>query len=152
MTIDEAINRIDSLIPNAYVRGDKIAWLSTLDGTIKKEIIQTHKKRIRHPAAETLTSIPHYRWQDDPQEIPQDDPQHYPVMPYTEETPADTLLLAPYPYDNIYLYYLEMQIDYYNSEIDKYNNAKAMFDEAYSAFRNFWNRTHLPKPTYNRYF
>lgn len=146
MTIDEAINRIDSLIPNAYVRGDKIAWLSTLDGTIQKEIIRTHEKRIRHPAAETLMAIP------SGMEPEEQDPQHYPVMPYTEETPADTLLLAPFPYDNLYLYYLEMQIDYYNSEIDKYNNAKAMFDEAYSAFRNFWNRTHLPKPTYNRYF
>jgi uncharacterized OB-fold protein len=41
MTIMEAIHAIDSLKPNSYSESDKIRWLSTLDGLIKIEIIDT---------------------------------------------------------------------------------------------------------------
>ena len=43
MTIIEAINRIDELKPNSYTYLEKIGWLSKLDGTIKKNIIDTHE-------------------------------------------------------------------------------------------------------------
>ena len=42
MTIIEAINKNDLLKPNNFTQMDKIIWLSTLDGIIKKEIIDTH--------------------------------------------------------------------------------------------------------------
>ena len=43
MTIIEAINRADRLKPNTYSQQDKVNWLSTLDGIVKKEIIDTHE-------------------------------------------------------------------------------------------------------------
>ena len=42
MKISEAIGKIDALKPNTYKEDIKIGWLSTLDGIIKKEIIDTH--------------------------------------------------------------------------------------------------------------
>ena len=43
MTIMEAINRIDAIKPNGYPQLEKIRWLSTLDGNIKANIIDTHE-------------------------------------------------------------------------------------------------------------
>ena len=42
MTILEAINRVDTTKPNSYTQPEKVDWLSTLDGIIKKELIDTH--------------------------------------------------------------------------------------------------------------
>ena len=35
MKVREAIDRIDSLKHNTYTRGEKVEWLSRLDGNIK---------------------------------------------------------------------------------------------------------------------
>ena len=43
MKIIEAIQKVDALKPNNYSQEDKIKWLSTLDGVIKREIIDTHE-------------------------------------------------------------------------------------------------------------
>lgn len=115
MTIIEAIERIDSLKPNNYTHEEKIAWLSTLDGVIKKEIIDTHEE------SEGITFVG-----------------------YDAETAVDTVLLVPAPYDDIYLKWLEAQMDYTNGETAKYNNSYTMYNTAYSAFARHYNRTHMP--------
>ena len=43
MTLKEAINTCDGLRVNDYAEAEKIAWLSNLDGMIKKEIIDCHE-------------------------------------------------------------------------------------------------------------
>lgn len=43
MTITQAIERADAMTPNTYSALDKIRWLVTLDGRIKKEIIDRHE-------------------------------------------------------------------------------------------------------------
>ena len=43
MKLIEAINKIDALKQNTFTQEDKIGWLSTLDGIIKSEIIDTHE-------------------------------------------------------------------------------------------------------------
>ncbi len=115
MTIIEAINRIDSLKPNNYTPEEKIAWLSTLDGIIKTEIIDTHE------GSEEIT-----------------------FNGYDTDTPIGTELLVPAPYDDIYIKWLEAQIDYTNGETPKYNNSITMYNTAYSAFQRHYNRTHMP--------
>lgn len=115
MTIIEAINRIDAINPNNYTQPEKVAWLSTLDGVIKKEIIDTHE------GAEKVT-----------------------FNGYTEETPLDTELLVPAPYDEVYLFWLQSKIDYWNGEMGKYNNSIAMYNTAYSNFEKAYNREHKP--------
>jgi hypothetical protein len=115
MTIMEAIHRIDSVKPNRYSQQEKIQWLSILDGTVKAEIIDTHEGA----GASDFKG-------------------------YTEKTDLNTPLLVPAPYDDIYLFGLESQIDYWNGEIKKYNNSIAMYNNAYSEFAKYYNRTHLP--------
>ena len=116
MTIIEAINRTDAVKPNSYSQAEKIYWLSVLDGTIKTEIIDTHE------GAENVT-----------------------FDGYNEMTPITTPLLVPHPYDEVYIRWLEAQIDYANGEYGKYNNSITMYNVALSAFQRFYHREHLPK-------
>lgn len=114
MTIIEAISRIDTIKPNSYAQHEKVKWLSTLDGIIKAEIIDTHE------GAENVT-----------------------FDGYNEDTALKTELLVPAPYDEVYLFWLESKIDYWNGEMGKYNNSVLMYNTAYSAYEKFYNRTHM---------
>lgn len=122
MTIIEAITRVDTVKPNSYAQTDKIKWLSQLDGVIKAEIIDTHE------GGESI-----------------------PFSGYTESSDLNTVLLVPAPYDEIYIRYLEMQIDYANNEYGKYNNSTIMYNTAYNAYALYYNRNHMPK-SYGRRF
>lgn len=123
MTIIEAINKIDSLKPNSYTQEDKIKWLSILDGIIKKEIIDTHE------GSEGVI-----------------------FEGYEPDTEVTTELLVPSPYDDVYVKWLEAQIDYANGDTNKYNNSMAMYNTAYSSFERYYNRTHMHKATNIKYF
>jgi hypothetical protein len=122
MKIIEAINEIDSLKPNGYEQTEKIRWLSRLDGIIKAEILDIHE-------GESVE-----------------------FDGYDEDTDLHTELLVPAPYDEVYRYYLEMQIDYANGEYTKYNNAREMYTRAYSAFEKYYNRKHRPKSHKIKFF
>lgn len=63
---------------------------------------------------------------------------------YDENDNGDTELLVPTPYDSVYTYYLQMQIDRANND-PRYDNSSANFSAAYGSFSNYYNRTHLPK-------
>lgn len=123
MTLIEAINLIDELKPNGYSQHIKVRWLSTLDLKIKTEIIDTHEGG----TADSFEG-------------------------YTEDIDNGTVLLVPAPYDEVYKYWLEAQIDYHNGEFAKYNNSMAMFNTAYSNYERYYNRTHMPKATKIKYF
>jgi hypothetical protein len=82
MTIMDAIFRLGELKPNSYSQSEKIKWLSTLDGIVKREIIDTHE------GGEDIA-----------------------FKGYNENTDLTTELLVPAPYDDIYLRWLEAQID-----------------------------------------
>ena len=123
MKILEAITKIDTLKPNSYTQDEKIKWLSTLDGIIKSEIIDTHE-----------------------------DGEDIVFNGYESDTSLDTVLLVPSPYCDVYIRYLEAQIDYANAEYGKYNNSMAMYNSAYSSFERYYNRTHMPKGTKFKFF
>lgn len=123
MTISEVINRIDALKPNAYTIGEKIAWLSEIEGKIKKEIVDTHEG-----AGETEFNG------------------------YDDSTPLTTSLIAKAPYDDVYTHYICAQIDYTNGEFKKYENSMGMFNAAYSTFERAYNREHMPKGKHFKYF
>lgn len=123
MTLMEAIHRIDTIKPNSYTQAEKIKWLSALDGIIKTELIDTHE------GAENVV-----------------------FNGYTEETELNTTLLVPHPYDDIYLFWLESKIDYWNGEMGKYNNSITMYNEAYSNFERYYNRKNMPKSKKFKFF
>lgn len=115
MKIREAIDRIDSLKHNTYTTIEKIEWLSRLDGQIKHQIIDTH---------EGGNDVLYH--------------------PYTEKDIEKELLIGS-PYDEMYIRWLEAQIDYYNGEIARYNNSMMMYQAAFDAYQRHYNRTHMPK-------
>ena len=118
MKISEAIAEVDNLKPNMYGTKDKIKWLSRLDARIYQEIVQTHE---RNEGEEDIT-----------------------FTPYTEND-TDKELLVAQPYDEIYVRWLEAQIDYSKMEYDSFNNSNAMFEAVFTQFRNAHNRCHKPK-------
>lgn len=115
MTIIDAINTIDAIKPNTYTQAEKLAWLSTLDEMIKKEIIDTHE------GAEAVD-----------------------FHGYDEDTDVSAPLLVPAPYDEIYLFWMESKIDYWNGESSRYNNSITMFNNAYASYQEYYNRMHRP--------
>lgn len=115
MKIIEAINRLDALKFNTYKQPEKIDWLSRLDSMVKKQIIDTHE------GAETVT-----------------------FTGYDDNTDPQTVLLVPAPHDEMYLRWMEAQIDYHNGEYDKYNNAILMFNTAFEAYAAYYNQNHMP--------
>lgn len=115
MTIIEAINRLDTLKFNTYTQDYKVAWLSRADAMVKKLIIDTNE------GAEDVD-----------------------FTGYNADTPLDTVLLVPSPFDEVYLRWMEAQIDYHNGEYDKYNNDIIMYNTAFESFQNYYNRTHMP--------
>ena len=115
MTIMDAIYRLDELKPNRYDQSEKIKWLSSLDGLIKSEIIDTHE------GGENVV-----------------------FNGYDENSDISTVLLVPAPYDDIYLRWLEAQIDYANGEYGKYNNSITAYNDAYAIYQKYYNRTHMP--------
>jgi hypothetical protein len=114
--IKEAIDRIDRLKHNTYNRADKIAWLSMLDDTVKRLIIDNHEG-----------------WED------------VTFNGYDANTNLDTKLLVPSPFDDMYIKWLEAQIDYANGEYDRYNNAMAMYNTLYNNYSNYYRRNNMPR-------
>lgn len=72
---------------------------------------------------------------------------------YKDDRDLNTVLLAPAPFDMMYLHWLEAQIAYANSEIDRYNNAITMYQQEYSAYASYQARKKVPnKVTTMKYF
>lgn len=116
MTILEAINRVDNLKFNSYDNSEKVAWLSRLDNSIKSTIIDTHE------GGEGIV-----------------------FTGYDDRTDMDTVLLVPAPFDEVYLRWLEAQIDYHNGEFDKFNASIIMYNTAFDAYANYYKRNHMPR-------
>ena len=108
MTIHDAITRTDTLKFNTYELADKINWLSKLDWMLKRLIIDTHE------GGEEIA-----------------------FSGYDADTDTSTELLAPAPYDEMYLRWLEAQIDLANASI-------MLFNTEYEAYENYYNRNHMP--------
>ncbi len=115
MTLAEAIAQVDDLRPNTIPQLTKVLWLSTLDGLVKRNVLDTHLgKTAAFPG-------------------------------YGSETPPDTVLLVGPPYDTLYRRWLEAQIDLTNGEYDRYNASIRVFSDEYRHFENDYHRNHTPR-------
>lgn len=123
MTILEALTQFDSLKQNTYQQDDKVRWLSRLDTMVKVHLIDTHE------GGEGIT-----------------------FTGYDENTDPETQLLVEEPFAEIYLRWLEAQVDYANAEYNRYNNSIDMFNTVWQAYQNHYNRTHMPKGASIKYF
>lgn len=116
MKLSEAISRTDDLKHNTFTQQDKICWVNQVDMKVKLQLIDTHEG-----GADAE------------------------FCGYDEHTDPDTELLIPAPFDEIYLLWMQAQIDYHNGEYARYNNSAERYNTAWSEYRNHYNRTHMPK-------
>ncbi|MBQ5712278.1 MAG: hypothetical protein IIV61_06675 [Oscillospiraceae bacterium] len=122
MTVLEAIGGVDELKPNAYTQEEKVRWLSEVDARVKTLILDGREGVFA------------------------------PFYGYDPEWDLGRELLAPAPFDTMYLRWLEAKIDYHNEELDGYNAAMALFDAAFEAYRNRINQRYPRRAAKIRYF
>ena len=53
-------------------------------------------------------------------------------------------LIAPAPYDSLYINYIIAKIHQYTNETVRYNNSMIIFNQEYQEFANYWNRKYMP--------
>ena len=116
MTIQECIDIVDNVKPNQYGTEDKVRWLSFVDGIIINDVLKTHGD---------------YEGQYDD---------------FTGYSPDKTTvgLIAPPPYDRLYVAFLKMKIDEENGETARYNNSATMYNSYMMEYRKHYNKCHLP--------
>lgn len=122
MTIREAITKLDALVYNTYSDQEKREWLSTVDANIKREVIDTHEGG-----------------------------DEVAFRGYDSKTPDTTELLAPAPYDSLYLRWMESQVHYHNGEKASYNAAAILFNADFEGFAKWYTRNHMPRSKGNRF-
>jgi hypothetical protein len=115
MTIREAIKRVDGLKFNTYTDSEKIMWLSNLDWDVKRNILDRHEGS-----------------------------NCWSFWGYTSETEQDIKLLVPPPWDEMYIRWLEAQIDYHNGENERYNASILRFSDLFQDYAAHYRRTHMP--------
>ena len=114
LTCEDVIQRTDAYKPNKVDVNMKMAWLYDIEQRIQTEIVDTHEN-----SDELKNEIDH--------------------------NDADTTksLIAD-GRDAMYMWWLCSQIDLQNGDLDRYNMDSALFNEEYAAFRNAYNREHMP--------
>lgn len=114
MTIREAINAVNKIVPNnKFTDIEKTDWLSRLDNQIYKEIIDIREDK----KAEDFYG-------------------------YNCNTDENTQLLADFPYDELYIFFLKSQIHLYIGEMAQYSENVSVFNNMLSQYRNYYNRHH----------
>lgn len=72
------------------------------------------------------------------------DGDSYTFTDYTAASPEDTVLLAPDPYSEIYVWGCIYAIDLLRNNATNTNNSYAMFTDAWDRFAAYWRRNHIP--------
>ena len=144
MTPERAIQLADELKPNMMGVDVKYQFLNEIEGKVFPEVIMTH-------AHDENAECPHYDPPEDGEETEEEaageEETEEESEEETEEEPAEdepAEMLAPAPYDMLYVYWLMSQIDHLNQEMDKYNNDRGLFENAWGNFTDFWTRGHMP--------
>ena len=115
MTIRQAIDQTDALKFNTYSNEDKVQWLSQLDWDVVRNVMETHEGG-----------------------------GQFGFFGYDRNTDPETVLLVPEPFDQMYLRYLESQIDYHNGEMERYNISAMLFNNQYEAYAKWYRRNNMP--------
>ena len=129
MTLIQAVNEADNLKPNMYGLPEKIKWLSRLDQRIFEEVLLMHELSDE---------------EKEPFMVEIDGKRIFSFCVYNENDQEKELIVQE-PYDEMYVHWLSAQIDWNNREYAGFNATNAVFEATYTAFRNAFNRTHMPK-------
>ena len=64
------------------------------------------------------------------------------TVTYSYPEDMDRELLIKAPYENLYAFYIEAMIDFYNREYGNYNNSVAMFEHRFTEYKKAYIREH----------
>ena len=140
MTVQECIDKVDSLNPNQYSIELKVDWLSRLDSQIYTDIILTHE-----PKFPPVPPIPFFEFSKSPIDKKTFPPR--PVHPDFEPYSVNDMtkqLIVWFPFDELYIMYLNMKIDEANKETAQYNNSATLFNAYYNNFAAHFNKEFKP--------
>lgn len=116
MKIKDAIDRADEMQPNAFSQHDKIKWLSSVESIIFRKIIVTHEGHHEH------------------------------FHGFNDDTDLfKTELVAPEPWDELYVHWLIAQMALNNKEYAAYNMHIQLYDTLYEDFSKWYTRSIMPK-------
>lgn len=118
MTVSEALARADALYPNQRSITEKLAWLSSLDGQV-------------------LAFLRGYEDTENTLAVKAG------ALPYAEGD-MGVELLVPFPYDELYVYYLYAQVCFVMGEVTRYENALLHYNALMQQYRVEYARTHMP--------
>ncbi len=121
MKVFEAIEIADDIVRNTVSEDRKIKWLKALDGKVYLDVFNTHENI-------TLTDN---SW----------------TKHILGDTLTDTMgdLIIEFPYDELYINYLLSKIYIEVNEVERANNAMLLFNDEYKEYKNYINRTFVPK-------
>ena len=166
-SINEIIERVAAVRPDAYDDETKAAWLIELEGKLYREVILRHKLTPGLAYKGPVKECPVCKGLglEEPAEGEEREPMppeynrvmdfsFCPVCEWTElpkvaeafPEDGDLPLLVGAPHDRLYDLYLMAQLDFYNREYDNYNNSVTAFNAALDEWRQIYHRTHLPLP------
>lgn len=118
MTAAEIINRFDAERPNQIATNLKLAWLKKVEALIATETVLTH----------TGDS----RWTDTS------------IEDHIDDFSLDTELIADIPYEDVYIYFLDMRISTNENDTKRQNVATTLYNNAMITFQAWYNRTFRP--------
>lgn len=118
MTLQEAINYVDEVKPNAFSTAVKVRWINQIEGRLVLEIFLMSTEE----AAELEYG--------------------------TSAAELAKKLLVDNPYDDVYTWWLQAQIDLANGEYDRAQNTMAMFNSAWSTFLRWFAQRYDPVQGY----
>lgn len=129
MTVQQSIDYANKMKAGNAVPDDmKVRWLNELEATIYEDLIRTHCHDLRsrwwHRNEET------HCW------------EFVPAPVYEVGTDDDRTMIAPAPFDEIYVYWLMAKIDLFAQELNKYNNDYALFQQLYDRYKRSYHNKH----------
>lgn len=136
MKIGEVIAAVDELKPNTLDEDRKRSWIWELELHVMDFLKGFESPHAGEGLHESKT-------QKEPKtQKESDEEKGYSGLEIPED---DVELLVPAPFDSVYRFYVESQVDYANGEIEKYNNSRAMYNNMLSEYENHYRRHHMPK-------
>lgn len=116
MTAASIIEQYNSERPNSVDTDQKLSLLLKCEKTVADVIIRRHKGG---PTDEDLDL-------------------HLNIFDLNSD------MLVPEPYDDLYIYYLDQRIALNQNDTRRYNAAATLYNNAFLAYQQKYNREHLP--------
>ena len=117
MTVQQAINYLDGVKPNAFSQEVKLRWLSAVEGRLANEVFLMAPEEAEETCAFTAADL-------------------------SKE------LLVGLPYDDLYTWWLQAQVDLHNGEYDRAQNTMAVFNALWSQFVCWFAQRYDPAQGY----